>query len=231
LVAFNTRWQAPEVADFLKLTEPRFALVSERYRDIFHSAMPAATSLEDVLTLGPDGSTANLALLDSSGRSLRATSGAPEVELTGGDVISFISTSGTTGRPKAVMQTHGNYVLTGEGYAHWIELRQGERIYLCLPLFHINAQAYSLMTALAHGFSLALTPKFHASTFWRDAHALGVTSVNVVGAMLEFLAAQPESQRGQPSRSVRLSPPEAGRSRHRRAGFVIIDSTLAPTED
>jgi acyl-CoA synthetase (AMP-forming)/AMP-acid ligase II len=49
------------------------------------------------------------------------------------------------------------------------------------------------MTALAHGFPVALTPKFHASTFWRDAQALGVTSVNVVGAMLEFLAAQPES--------------------------------------
>jgi acyl-CoA synthetase (AMP-forming)/AMP-acid ligase II len=49
------------------------------------------------------------------------------------------------------------------------------------------------MTALAHGFPVALTPKFHASTFWRDAQALGVTSVNVVGAMLEFLAVQPES--------------------------------------
>jgi crotonobetaine/carnitine-CoA ligase len=49
------------------------------------------------------------------------------------------------------------------------------------------------MTVLSHGFSLALTPKFHASTFWRDARALGVTTVNVVGAMLEFLSAQPES--------------------------------------
>lgn len=49
------------------------------------------------------------------------------------------------------------------------------------------------MTALVHGFALALTPKFRASTFWREARALKVTSVNVVGAMLEFLAAQPES--------------------------------------
>src|SRR5207237_1826169 len=55
------------------------------------------------------------------------------------------------------------------------------------------AQAYSLMSALAHGLSVALTPKFHASTFWHDARALEVTSVNVVGAMVEFLAAQPEN--------------------------------------
>jgi len=187
LVAFNTRWQAPEVADFLKLTEPRFALVSERYRDIFHSAMPAATSLEDVLTLGPDGSTANLALLDSSGRSLRATSGAPEVELTGGDVISFISTSGTTGRPKAVMQTHGNYVLTGEGYAHWIELRQGERIYLCLPLFHINSQAYTVMGAIAARAAIVVVERFSASRFWSDMSEYGVNVFNFIGSMLAVL--------------------------------------------
>src|ERR687883_94307 len=53
LVAFNTRWQATEVGHFLALTEPRVALVSERYRDVFRSALPA-TGLEVVLTLGPD---------------------------------------------------------------------------------------------------------------------------------------------------------------------------------
>src|SRR5207248_9609440 len=54
LVAFNTRWQATEVAHFLALTEPRVALVGERYRDVFRSALPAAAGLEVVLTLGPD---------------------------------------------------------------------------------------------------------------------------------------------------------------------------------
>src|SRR3979411_3351798 len=49
------------------------------------------------------------------------------------------------------------------------------------------------MTALAHGFSVALTPKFHASTFGHDAQELGVTWVSGGGGMLEFLAAQPES--------------------------------------
>jgi carnitine-CoA ligase len=119
------------------------------------------------------------------------------------EIAAIVYTSGTTSRPKGVMVRHAAYTETGASFPGWIGLshpdplpRAGEggvRLWACLPLFHINAQAYSLMTALAHGFAVALTPKFHASTFWRDAQALEVTSVNVVGAMLEFLAAQPES--------------------------------------
>jgi crotonobetaine/carnitine-CoA ligase len=109
------------------------------------------------------------------------------------EVAAIVYTSGTTSRPKGVMVRHAAYTETGASFPGWIGLKPPQRLWACLPLFHINAQAYSLMTALAHGFSLALTSKFHASTFWRDARALGVTSVNVVGAMLEFLAAQPES--------------------------------------
>jgi carnitine-CoA ligase len=109
------------------------------------------------------------------------------------DVAAIVYTSGTTSRPKGVMVRHAAYTETGASFPGWIGLKPPQRLWACLPLFHINAQAYSLMTALVHGFALALTPKFHASTFWRDARALEVTSVNVVGAMLEFLAAQPES--------------------------------------
>ena len=118
---------------------------------------------------------------------------APAVAVQPLEVAAIVYTSGTTSRPKGVMVRHAAYTETGASFPGWIGLKPPQRLWTCLPLFHINAQAYSLMTALAHGFSLALTPKFHASTFWHDAQALGVTSVNVVGAMLEFLAAQPQS--------------------------------------
>jgi len=117
---------------------------------------------------------------------------APAVAAQPLEVAAIVYTSGTTSRPKGVMVRHAAYTETGASFPGWIGLKPPQRLWACLPLFHINAQAYSLMTGLAHGFAVALSPKFHASTFWRDAHALGVTSVNVVGAMLEFLAAQPE---------------------------------------
>ncbi|MEO6795399.1 MAG: AMP-binding protein [Candidatus Dormibacter sp.] len=105
----------------------------------------------------------------------------------------IVYTSGTTSRPKGVMVRHAAYTESGRAFPGWLQLAAPQRLWACLPLFHINAQAYSLMTTLAHGFPMALTAKFHASSFWHDARALEVTEVNVVGAMLEFLAAQPET--------------------------------------
>ena len=107
------------------------------------------------------------------------------------DVAAIVYTSGTTSRPKGVMVRHAAYTEAGRSFPGWLGLGGGESLWACLPFFHINAQAYSLMTALAHGYGCAISPKFHASTFWQEARQLGVTSVNVVGAMLEFLAKQP----------------------------------------
>ena len=222
LVAFNTRWQATEVAHFLALTEPRVALVSERYREVFRSALPAAAGLEVVLTLGPDEHFADFYRLLQ-----RARPEAPAVELAAGDVISFISPSGTTGRPKAVMQTHGNYVLTGEGYAHWVELQQGERLYLCLPLFHINSQAYTVMGAIAARAAIVLVERFSASRFWSAMAEYSVNVFNYIGSMLVVLMKRdvtPEERR----HAVRLAygapalPDPLRREVEERFGLTLI---------
>lgn len=182
LVACNTRWQVEEVAYFLKLTEPRFALVSERFVATFRAATEGGSGPEFVLTVGGDGR-----LPDFASMMERADFDYPQPDLRADDLLTFISTSGTTGFPKAVMQTHGNLVLTGEGYATWVELKQGERIYLCLPLFHINSQAYSLMGAIAARATVVLAERFSAGTFWADMIRYGVDVFNYIGSMLLVL--------------------------------------------
>jgi crotonobetaine/carnitine-CoA ligase len=102
------------------------------------------------------------------------------------DVCVLIPTSGTTGAPKAVMQTHRTYALTAEAFPDWLGLQHDDRLLAAMPLFHINAQAYSTMGALASG-SLALLRRFSASRFWEEAAALGATQFNSVGAMLHIL--------------------------------------------
>lgn len=141
--------------------------------------------LKPLLTLIGD----DLDALDAQDAGSQATP--PQVDPL--DVAAIVYTSGTTSRPKGVMVRHAAYTESGRSFPGWIGLAGPQRLWACLPLFHINAQAYSLMSALAHGYSMALTPRFHASSFWHDARRLEVTEVNVVGAMLEFLAGQPES--------------------------------------
>jgi crotonobetaine/carnitine-CoA ligase len=69
----------------------------------------------------------------------------------------------------------------------WLGLSEAETLWACLPLFHINAQAYSVMGALGAGATLAIAPRFSASRFWDDARALGATQFNAVGAMIHIL--------------------------------------------
>ncbi|HSO40600.1 MAG TPA: AMP-binding protein, partial [Labilithrix sp.] len=113
--------------------------------------------------------------------------GAPQVDVQPDDVCVLLATSGTTGAPKAVMQTHRTYTLTAEAFPSWLGLGEADRLLVALPLFHINAQAYSVMGALGAGASLALMPKFSASRFWDDARRLGGTQFNAVGAMVHIL--------------------------------------------
>ena len=142
------------------------------------------------------------------------------------DVAAIVYTSGTTSRPKGVMVRHAAYTESGASFPGWIGLSKQERLWACLPLFHINAQAYSLMSTLAHGYTLALSPKFHATTFWQDAKQLNVTSVNVVGAMLDFLARQPEDAWHESSlRTIYSAPgprPEQRRELERRFKVRIV---------
>ncbi|MGE5155998.1 MAG: AMP-binding protein, partial [Betaproteobacteria bacterium] len=70
------------------------------------------------------------------------------------DLAVLIPTSGTTGRSKLVMQTHRAYAWAGVGFPYWMELDRTDRLMTSLPLFHINAPAYSCLGSLAAGAGL-----------------------------------------------------------------------------
>ena len=111
------------------------------------------------------------------------------------DLAVLIPTSGTTGRSKLVMQTHRAYAMAGEGFPYWMELTDADRLMTSLPLFHINAPAYSVMGSLACGAGLVLVPRFSARGFLDSARRHGATEFNAIGAMLEILMRQPAGRR------------------------------------
>jgi len=104
----------------------------------------------------------------------------------------LIPTSGTTGRSKLVTQTQRAYAWAGEGFPYWMELDSDDRLMTSLPLFHINAPAYSVLGSVGARAGLVLLPRFSASTFIESARRHGATEFNAIGAMLEILMRRPE---------------------------------------
>ncbi|MHB1595609.1 MAG: AMP-binding protein [Streptosporangiaceae bacterium] len=131
------------------------------------------------------------------------------------DLAVLISTSGTTGRSKLVMQTHRAYAMAGEGFPYWMQLTSSDRLMTSLPLFHVNAPAYSMLGSLAAGAGFVLLPRFSASTFLDSARRFEATEFNAIGAMLEILMRQPErdDDHDNPLRSCYTGPAPA-RERH-----------------
>lgn len=75
-------------------------------------------------------------------------------------------TSGTTSRPKAVLWTHANALWGARINAAHEDLRPDDVHLVHMPLFHTNAQAYSVLATLWAGGTAVVMPRFSASRFW-----------------------------------------------------------------
>lgn len=100
-------------------------------------------------------------------------------------------TSGTTARPKAVLWTHANALWGGRICAQNEDLRASDVHLVYLPLFHTNAQAYSVLASLWAGATVVLQPRFSASRFWPISLKHGCTWTSMVPFCVKALMTQP----------------------------------------
>jgi crotonobetaine/carnitine-CoA ligase len=105
--------------------------------------------------------------------------------------LSVQFTSGTTSRPKAVLWTHANGLWAGRISAAHMRLRADDVTLLFLPLFHTNAQGYSMLASHWSGSTVVLQPKFSASRFWSVSRKHRVTWCSTIPFAIRSLAAQP----------------------------------------
>ena len=100
-------------------------------------------------------------------------------------------TSGTTARPKAVVWSHAN-VLWGASLSAMHEALTPADVHLVhLPLFHTNAQIYSVLASLWAGATVVLQPRFSASRFWSVSLRHSCTWTSVVPFCIRALLEQP----------------------------------------
>ncbi|WP_131809405.1 AMP-binding protein [Mycolicibacterium iranicum] len=222
LVAINTGFREQETRYILEHSQAKFVLVDDGYTEIVESAVEELPGLEAGYCIQASGGFPHFGeLVDRAGTAAPATDVQPD------DVVSFIYTSGTTGNPKAVMQSHKNFVLTGQAYPSWMRMERGDRIYACLPLFHVNSQAYSMMGAIGARGAIVLAPRFSAGRFWDDIRKNKVAVFNFIGAMTLILSKKPPADDDREHHvkvayGVPALPGELRESLEKRYGMTVI---------
>lgn len=194
LVAINTSFRVAEAEYLVRDSGSRILLTCDEFAEV---SVGLEAALPDLQVLSIDASEGEMAWsTQTTDQASSLGNSQPEEKA----IVSLIYTSGTTGRPKGVMQTHRNFVLTGEAFPSWTDMRRGDRVYACLPLFHINSQAYSTMSVIAVRGTLILARRFSASRFWPHIVQHRATLFNFIGAMTTILSkveVTPEIQENQ----------------------------------
>ncbi|MDP4103679.1 MAG: AMP-binding protein [Bacillota bacterium] len=188
MVPTNPLSTADEMEYVLNHSESMILITEEEYLDKFASIKHSLHHLQETLLVRYSGG--EYADRDLSKLMAKAMPVAPTVPLSSDDVAGMIYTSGTTSKPKGVEITHANYIYVGELMSKSVRLSPEDRQFIVLPLFHGNAQYYSTMSALVVGASIAMTEKFSASRYFKQAKQLGATVGSLFAAPIRMILAQ-----------------------------------------
>lgn len=109
------------------------------------------------------------------------------------DPGAIIYTSGTTGPAKGVVMSHAQMYMFAKQIVDQLEMTSADTYYVCLPLFHANAQFMQVYAALIAGASIELAERFSASNWVKELARSGATVTSLLGIMAQFVYKQQPS--------------------------------------
>lgn len=149
-----------------------------------------------------------------------------QVPVSGDDMADLMYTSGTTGRPKAVVVRHDNIALLPNGLPHW----SGDGWLHASPMFTFAGIA-AVYNPMKLGMRLLYLPRFEADAWFDAMEELRPTTVFLVPAMAELLLANPRFMTADLSSvtlcslgSAPLAPATLGALRERLPGATVMNA-------
>ncbi len=185
IVPINPDYRAAEIAYLIDNSKADLVIVAEDRCDQLLAGIALATHTPPVILFD------DLSALPAPLRPARddaASSATP---------ASILYTSGTTGRPKGCVLSHGYEVSCGVWYATRGHLAafdpDGERIYNPLPAYHVNSSILAFHCAIISGSCHIQTDRFHPLRWWDEASQTRASIVHYLGVIVPMLLNTPPS--------------------------------------
>ena len=177
-VPLNFRLTGPELAFMLDDCEACLLIVDEAHRPVI---APEADGLKSVKAV----------LAAENPHTWGEAAPAPQARVAQDDVALLMYTSGTTGRPKGAMLTHGNIWWNNASGMHALDTLANDVTLVCAPIFHIGGLNVTALTALQKGALVVLHRTFDPGRVLADIAAQRATTMFGVPAMFLFMSQHP----------------------------------------
>ena len=151
----NTAYTAAEIGYFLADAEPK-AVIAPSARLAGIADLARRCGAVALWSLDADGSGTLIEAARAAGP------GAATVARATDDLAALVYTSGTTGRSKGAMLSHGNLISNALTLIDLWQLTAGEKLIHALPIYHVHGLFVALNTALLGGLELLWMEAFHA---------------------------------------------------------------------
>ncbi|WP_386678998.1 AMP-binding protein [Loktanella sp. R86503] len=157
----NTGYPAAEVSYFLNDAAPRVFICDPAKLDIM-TPVARDAGVSHVLTLDANGAGT---LPDAAATAIPLTQA---VARTKDDLAAFLYTSGTTGRSKGAMLTHGNLTSNAATLCELWQFTNKDVLIHALPVFHTHGLFVAINVTLLAGSAIILHPNFDAAAVLAD---------------------------------------------------------------
>ncbi|MFB4304512.1 class I adenylate-forming enzyme family protein [Actinomadura sp. GTD37] len=191
IVPLNVRYRERELSYMLGQSGARMVISVDAVPDFdfagfFEEFRPRVPGVTDLLFFGAGFDELAAAPADRAG--LEAARAAVDPD----DPLMILYTSGTTGRPKGAVITHGSILASARAQADHFSITGADVLLGHLPFNHVGGITCTIMAALVGGASVALLPAFSPDGALTAIERHRVTFLGAVPTMYVLMLGRPD---------------------------------------
>ena len=242
LVPINTRMKGNEAADVLERSGSRIVFVVGEFLGVDYPAMLAACrphTLEQMVVIGRPTAAGQTTLADLTvaGTAITPAAARERAEsITAGDLSDLLFTSGTTGKPKGVMSSHGQTLQAFREFVRILGIQSTDRYLVVNPFFHSFGYKAGWLTCMLAGATIIPQTVFDAEDIFRRVEEERITVLPGPPTLYLSMLAHPRLASADLS-SLRVAvtgasaiPPLLIERLRNELGFAVVTTAYGLTE-